>query len=264
MSSSMLVNRRSPAMPEGVEVAWYKSYEDASKAVEHLSANDFPIDKVTIVGSGLHTVEQVLGRLTPARVAMTGATQGLTWGMLMALMSFIIIPDASPLVPLAAIVFGVLAGMTIVSATWGFSKKKRMFASRNHMVASRYALLVSESQDKAFELLKDSKGNQMRARKKPTRLIKDEERLGGPPTEYGSRPDERPRFGVRLENGQKTNGEAQSQQSKEEPKAGVPEKVDLENPFASSATPRRGERDQDGRREERQQHDETDQRDEEA
>lgn len=203
MSSPMLINRASPALPKGVEVAWYKSYEDASKAVEHLSANDFPIDKVTIVGSGLHTVEKVIGKLTPGRVALTGATQGLTWGLLMGLMSFVIMPNVGSLIPLAAVAVGVFAGMVLATATWGFSAKKRLFASRNHVVATRYAVLVTESQDTAFELLKDSKGNEMQVRRKAARLVRDEDRLGGPPTEYGSRADEQPRFGVRLDDAQK-------------------------------------------------------------
>ena len=44
----------------------------------------------------------------------------------------------------------------------------------------------------AFELLQKTEGNQMRPRR--VRLVRE----SSGPTEYGSRPDEKPRFGVRL------------------------------------------------------------------
>ena len=202
MSGNIVPTRWYPTMPEGVEVASYKTYEQASKAVELLAEKEFPIDNVSIVGSGVHTVEKINGRLTPGKVALGGAAQGLTWGMLMALMSFVLVPEGGAVVPLVAIIIGILAGMTIMSASWAMSSKKRMFSSQNQLVANRYAILVTESQDRAYQILKDSEGNQVRVRRKPARLVREEDKVGGPPTEYGSRVDEQPRFGVRLDGSQ--------------------------------------------------------------
>lgn len=202
MARNVRAMRGNPTMPEGIEVAWYKTYEAAKNGVDKLADNDFPLEAVTIVGSDLHTVEKVLGRLTPPRVALGGATQGLTWGLFMGLMAFLIIPDAPPLVPLIAVAFGALAGVTLTTIVWALSKNRRRFASQSHLVASRYAVLVTISQDRAFELLQGTKGNQVHARKVSPRLQRAEEKLGGPPSEYGSRADEKPRFGVRIDDAQ--------------------------------------------------------------
>ena len=50
----------------------------------------------------------------------------------------------------------------------------------------------SERIREAFDLLQKTEGNQMRPRR--VRPVRE----SGGPTEYGSRPDEKPRFGVRL------------------------------------------------------------------
>ena len=65
------------------------------------------------------------------------------------------------------------------------------------MVAGRYAVIIAKAAGvdrirEAFELLQKTQGNQMRPRRART------PRESSGPTEYGSRPDEQPRFGVRL------------------------------------------------------------------
>lgn len=65
----------------------------------------------------------------------------------------------------------------------------------------------------AFDLLQKTEGNQMR----PRRVRPVRESSG--PTEYGSRPDEKPRFGVRL-----------PQQPETDPKPGGTEQRDDEGP----------------------------------
>lgn len=218
MSSNILRNNRNPTMPKGVEVASYGSYEAATRAVEKLGEKDFPLTEVTIVGSDMHTVEKILGRLTPARVAFGGATQGLTWGVLMGLMSFVFIPEGGPYIPLIAMAIGVLAGMVIATATWGLSTKRRSFAAQTHLVASRYAILVTSDQETAYQILKDTEGNKLRKRATPARLPRRDRAAGGPPSEYGSRPDEKPRFGVRLPDGSEPEAEQQERRPPTSPK----------------------------------------------
>ena len=57
-------------------VATYGTYPEAERAVDHLSDNDFPVERVAIVGTGLKTVEQVQGRVTTGRAALAGAKRG--------------------------------------------------------------------------------------------------------------------------------------------------------------------------------------------
>jgi hypothetical protein len=66
------------------------SYKDAEHAVDWLSDHEFPVERVTIVGTGLRYVENVSGRMTIDRAALIGTGQGallgLVWGLLFALL----------------------------------------------------------------------------------------------------------------------------------------------------------------------------------
>jgi hypothetical protein len=55
-------------------------YEDAEHAVDWLSDHDFPVERVSIVGTGLRYVEQVSGRMTTGRAALTGSAAERFWG----------------------------------------------------------------------------------------------------------------------------------------------------------------------------------------
>jgi len=48
------------------------SYDAAERAVDGLSDQGFPVEHVRIVGTGLRYVEQVSGRLTTGRAAVSG------------------------------------------------------------------------------------------------------------------------------------------------------------------------------------------------
>src|SRR5687767_10252404 len=67
-------------------VATYSTYAEAERAVDWLSDQGFPVQRVAIVGTGLRTVEQVAGRVTTGRAALVGAAQGAMIGALFALL----------------------------------------------------------------------------------------------------------------------------------------------------------------------------------
>jgi hypothetical protein len=66
------------------------TYREAEHAVDWLSDREFPVERVTIVGTGLRYVENVSGRMTTGRAALVGTGQGallgLVWGLLFALL----------------------------------------------------------------------------------------------------------------------------------------------------------------------------------
>jgi hypothetical protein len=66
------------------------SYKDAEHAVDWLSDHEFPVERVTIIGTGLRYVENVSGRMTTDRAALLGtrggALLGLVWGLLFSLL----------------------------------------------------------------------------------------------------------------------------------------------------------------------------------
>jgi hypothetical protein len=77
MASVPRPTRMSPP-PSGARrtIATYASYQEAEQAVDLLSDERFPVNRVAIVGTGLRSVEQVVGRVTTGRAALTGAGQG--------------------------------------------------------------------------------------------------------------------------------------------------------------------------------------------
>jgi hypothetical protein len=68
-----------------VPIAGYGTYDEAQRAVDHLSDEGFPVQGVRIVGIGLKLVEQVLGRLTILGAAARGALAGAWFGLLIGL-----------------------------------------------------------------------------------------------------------------------------------------------------------------------------------
>jgi hypothetical protein len=56
------------------------------RAVDWLSDEGFPVERVAIVGSGLRAVEQVTGRVTVGKAAAQGAVQGAVIGVFFAVL----------------------------------------------------------------------------------------------------------------------------------------------------------------------------------
>ena len=79
----------------GQVVASYPTYEQAQRAVDHLSDSGFPVEQSAIVGSDLRLVEQVVGRLTKTRATLMGAASGAWFGLFVGLLVtlFVIGPE---------------------------------------------------------------------------------------------------------------------------------------------------------------------------
>ena len=121
------------------------SYEAAERAVDFLSDEHFPVEHVTIVGTGLRSVEQVSRRLATGNAALigagSGALLGLFWGLLFGLFftvdsgSFFGVLGYSLIIGMT---FGALCGAIAHSATGG----RRDFASSTDTRAERYEVQV--------------------------------------------------------------------------------------------------------------------------
>jgi uncharacterized membrane protein len=92
-------------------VARYDGYEDAQRAVDHLSDAGFPVQQVEIVGSGLRLVERVTGRLTSGRAAMAGAGSGAWFGLFVGLLVGLFATGPAWL--------GLVLGGAAIGAAWG-------------------------------------------------------------------------------------------------------------------------------------------------
>jgi hypothetical protein len=138
-------------------IASYSSYVDAERAVDILSDRGFPVERVAIVGTGIRLVEQVAGRVTTARAALTGAGQGATIGLLFALLFGLFLTSASDFIGVLVygLVAGAIFGAILGAITHAGLGGRRDFASVSGMQADTYELQVdAEVADRAVEILR--------------------------------------------------------------------------------------------------------------
>jgi hypothetical protein len=124
-------------------VAEVPSYAEAERLVDRLSDQGFPVERVRIVGSGVHTVEYVTGRLTTGRAAGAGALSGAWFGLLFGLLIGLFVPGRAW--------FALLVFSAVIGALWGavfgflahyVTRGRRDFSSVRGLEADRYAIYV--------------------------------------------------------------------------------------------------------------------------
>jgi hypothetical protein len=126
-------------------VASASDYREAERAVDWLSDQGFPVDRVSIVGTGLRYVERVSGRLTIGRAALGGMAQGAWIGLFFALL-FSLFFDLSTGDFFGLLAYGVVTG-AVFGALWGASlqwlmRGRRDFASVAQTRADHYEVQV--------------------------------------------------------------------------------------------------------------------------
>src|SRR5690349_5588007 len=94
-----------PTPPKGWPIGSYPTYAEAQRAVDYLSEQQFPVEKVTIVGVDLMQVERVTGRLTWLKVLGGGVLTGAWLGIFIGLVLGFFAPN-----PWGALVTGLIAG----------------------------------------------------------------------------------------------------------------------------------------------------------
>ena len=197
-----------PQMPTGTEVASYQTYAQARAAVDFLSDSGFDVSSITIVGTDLHLVERVTGRMTIARASMSGASSGALWGALAGmLMSAGQNAGGTGAWVVGGIVVGALTGMALSALAFLIRGRSRDLVSSQQVVALRYAVLASADIDRAYQILQRTPGNRarvVRPRTEQARPKKDS---------VGFFPDGRPRFGAATKDGEVPAGTAASEEA---------------------------------------------------
>ncbi|MCW2527926.1 MAG: rane protein [Pseudonocardiales bacterium] len=150
--------RLSLALDYPTSLGTYANYADAQRIVDHLSDRDFPVQNVSIIGTGLHSVERVTGRLTRGKLAAAGALSGLWMGIFVGI-AFALFSRQGQLgflltTPLLGAAFG------LIWSQLGFRAATRHgardFASISRVMATTYEVLVEHrSAERAHELLAD-------------------------------------------------------------------------------------------------------------
>lgn len=138
----------------GETVATYDSYAQAERAVDYLSDNGFPVEHSRIVGSNLHLVEQVTGRVTTGRAALAGAGSGAWFGLFIGLLVGLFTTGPAWV--------GLVLGGLLIGAVWGAifgfiaqyaMRGRRDFASDRALVADRYDVVVTSDAERARTLI---------------------------------------------------------------------------------------------------------------
>ncbi len=124
-------------------LASFEQYAQAQKAVDTLSDNGFPVQNVAIVGVDLRTVETVLGRWSWGRSALSGMATGAWFGLLLGLFVsiFAAADSGSSNVVFMGLLYGAAFGIVFGLLSYGLSRGRRDFVSRQALVATRYDVL---------------------------------------------------------------------------------------------------------------------------
>jgi hypothetical protein len=143
-------------IPRGQVVGTYDTYVEAQRAVDFLSDKQFPVQHVSIVGSDLKMVENVLGRLTRGRAALAGAASGAWFGLFVGvLLSLFASKNTNGFgLVIVALLYGAAFGAIFGFVGHALSGGKRDFTSRSKIVASSYEIRCTWAEaDKAREVL---------------------------------------------------------------------------------------------------------------
>lgn len=142
-------------VPEGWPVGSFNSYTEAQAAVDNLADQQFPVQKLTIVGVDLMQVENITGRLTWGRVLGTGAASGAWFGLFIGLLfALFAVPGTGWSVFFWSLFMGALFGLIFAAIGYGLTGGKRDFASATTIVAGRYDVLCEpDSAPQARDLI---------------------------------------------------------------------------------------------------------------
>ena len=131
---------------------------------------------------------------------MSGALNGLWIGVFFGIIMSVAGSSGPRLNFWACVLLGVLWGIVFQLFSYALTRGRRDFTSISQVVASRYSIIAAREIHEASQALADVPGNLARGagtlRRSQERRRAREEAPG--PTAFGSRPDEQPRFGVRL------------------------------------------------------------------
>lgn len=133
---------RTQPTPASTTIAEFDTYEQAQALVDTLSDAKFAVEHVRIVGTGLTTVEQVLGRMTYGRAALGGALGGAWFGVFIGLL-FALFSVSGWAILIWSVLMGAAFGMILGVVQHAMTGGKRDFTSIQALKAERYGVQVT-------------------------------------------------------------------------------------------------------------------------
>ncbi|MEU0967043.1 general stress protein [Streptomyces sp. NPDC005917] len=139
-------------------IASYRTYAEAERAVDYLTDQGFPVERVAIIGQDLQFVEQVVGRLTYGKAALSGAASGALPGVLIGwlfgLLNWLDPVVSALLLALYGLVFGAVVGALTGLIVYAMQRGRRDFSSVQAVQPTRYEVVVdADVADQAAGLL---------------------------------------------------------------------------------------------------------------
>ena len=129
-------------------VASYGSYAEAQSAVDYLTDQRFPVERVAIVAEDLRLVEQVTGRMGYGQAALqgagSGALVGAIFGFFLGLFNIFDPVVSALLLALYGLIFGAIIGAIIGVIAQALTEGRRDFSSVGGIEADRYNVMVDE------------------------------------------------------------------------------------------------------------------------
>ena len=136
--------------PRRVVIASYDSYPEAQRAVDYLSDERFPVERVAIVAEDLRLIEQVTGRIGYGQAALQGAGLGAVLGFIIGLFVGLF----SPYIAILYGIYGAIIGLIVGLVGHALSGGQRDFSSVGGIQAGRYNVMADEEvADEASRLL---------------------------------------------------------------------------------------------------------------
>lgn len=121
----------------------FDRYDEAQRAVDYLSDEEFPVENCLIVGTELRQVERVTGRLSTGRVALGGLLSGAWLGLFVGLIFALFATSGDALTTILwCIGYGAVFGLVWAMIGYSLTRGKRDFTSVSQVVATRYELLT--------------------------------------------------------------------------------------------------------------------------
>jgi hypothetical protein len=144
--------------PRRVVVASYDSYPEAQRAVDYLSDERFPVERVAIVAEDLRLVEQVTGRRGYGQAALQGAGSGaligLIFGFFLGLFNVVDPLVSAFFLGIVWLIYGAIIGLIVGLIGHALSGGQRDFSSIGGIQAGRYNVMADEEvADEASQLL---------------------------------------------------------------------------------------------------------------
>jgi hypothetical protein len=129
-------------------VASFRTYAEAESAVDYLSDQKFPVERVAIVARDLRLVEQVTGRRGYLEAALQGLASGALIGVLVGWL-FGVFNWFEPItsafwLAIDGLWFGALVGVLFGLLMQALSRGRRDFNSVAGISAERYEVLVDD------------------------------------------------------------------------------------------------------------------------